>query len=441
VKKIILLFFFFSLFFILPSSSFAALLEAPNECTWDNSKCNAKTEDCVYKGLVKYYECINPGTAFNPKHYGTCSYSATDHQACTDDDSDAICLKGPYSRLTGQNDSLRDYSLCQPKGTTSSFPISASDLSFSGKVKDLANCSIDPINGTEENYYHLAISSTDRAKGFIITTLDGKFIASLDTSSRDDTKATASFKLTAGTYSLFVRGYNENMELINTCRLNDLVVKPSKDSLKKCEIITVPNLNTEQVPDDTDVTVTVNGLIFKEKYVVNIEPGKITKEVETDQAGTLQFSFKATNNPTITIFNKNDLAQPVCDPISFSTVSNYDDEDVQYSAPAPPPCENRGENNERLSVATGLGVSFGTDAKGFVQSLFGLVLGLAGGIALILIIISGYKLILTRGNPEKMQGVKESLTAAIVGLLFIIFSVVILEIIGVDIFHIPQFGK
>jgi hypothetical protein len=40
------------------------------------------------------------------------------------------------------------------------------------------------------------------------------------------------------------------------------------------------------------------------------------------------------------------------------------------------------------------------------------------------------------GNPEAIQEAKERITSAIVGLLFIIFSLVILQVIGVDILQI-----
>lgn len=75
----------------------------------------------------------------------------------------------------------------------------------------------------------------------------------------------------------------------------------------------------------------------------------------------------------------------------------------------------------------------------FVTSFFGILLSLAGGIALILVIISGYRLMVSQGNPEKVQAAREQLTSAIVGLLFIIFSLSILQIIGFDILHIPGF--
>lgn len=89
---------------------------------------------------------------------------------------------------------------------------------------------------------------------------------------------------------------------------------------------------------------------------------------------------------------------------------------------------------------TALGKIF-TDPANFVKTFFGILLSLAGGIAIILIIISGYRLMSSGGNPEKVQASREQLTSAIVGLLFIIFSLSILQIIGVDILHIPGLTK
>ena len=82
-----------------------------------------------------------------------------------------------------------------------------------------------------------------------------------------------------------------------------------------------------------------------------------------------------------------------------------------------------------------------TTPGGFINDLFTRVLGIVGGIAVLLIIISGYRLMASQGNPEKVQGAKEQLTAAIVGLLFVIFSLVILQVIGYDILRLPGFGN
>lgn len=81
----------------------------------------------------------------------------------------------------------------------------------------------------------------------------------------------------------------------------------------------------------------------------------------------------------------------------------------------------------------------GTDLGGLSRNVFDLVLGMAGGIAVIVIIIAGYRFMVSQGNPEAIKGATEQLTSAIIGLLFIIFSFVILQIIGSDIFGIDKF--
>lgn len=91
-----------------------------------------------------------------------------------------------------------------------------------------------------------------------------------------------------------------------------------------------------------------------------------------------------------------------------------------------------------ISVDTAIG-TISTEPQAFVRSIFNLILGLAGGIALILIILSGYKFMASQGNPEATKAATEQLTSAIIGLLFIIFAFVILEMIGVDILQIPGF--
>jgi hypothetical protein len=78
-----------------------------------------------------------------------------------------------------------------------------------------------------------------------------------------------------------------------------------------------------------------------------------------------------------------------------------------------------------------------TNPSLFIQSLYTLLLSISGGIALLMIIYSGYQLMTSRGNPEVVKTARERLTSAIVGLLFLVFSMVILQIIGFDILKIP----
>jgi len=89
---------------------------------------------------------------------------------------------------------------------------------------------------------------------------------------------------------------------------------------------------------------------------------------------------------------------------------------------------------------TALG-NIATTPEGFVNSLLSVVLSVVGGIAIILIIISGYRLMISQGNPENLKNAKDQLTAAIVGLLFVIFSLVLLQVIGYNILGLPGFNQ
>lgn len=103
--------------------------------------------------------------------------------------------------------------------------------------------------------------------------------------------------------------------------------------------------------------------------------------------------------------------------------------------PPSPPCSIT-ENGQCKAIKTALG-DISVDPQDFVRKVFAILLSLAGGIALALIIFSGYKIMTSQGNEEAVKGAKETITSAIVGLLFMIFSLVLLEIVGVDILGIP----
>ena len=82
-----------------------------------------------------------------------------------------------------------------------------------------------------------------------------------------------------------------------------------------------------------------------------------------------------------------------------------------------------------------------TDTAGFVKWLLGPFMGIAGGIAFLLILKGGYQIMFSQGNPESITDGRDTIVAAVSGLVVIILSVAILEIIGVDILKLPGFGR
>ncbi len=112
-------------------------------------------------------------------------------------------------------------------------------------------------------------------------------------------------------------------------------------------------------------------------------------------------------------------------------------------APPVPPsplqlCQTSSSTPGNCNTALG---TISTDPGGFISSVLGILLSVSGMIALYLIIRSGYQLMTSRGNPEAIQAAKERLVSAIVGLLFIIFSLVIMSVIGIDLLKIPGFSN
>lgn len=123
------------------------------------------------------------------------------------------------------------------------------------------------------------------------------------------------------------------------------------------------------------------------------------------------------------------------------TPDEYQQQQSQLSPPIPPapPCVDGIDQGDGkcLSIVTAFG-EVGTNPGAFITRFFSIVLGAAGTIALILFMRAGYQIMSARGNPEGIKEGREKLVAAILGLMFIIFSFVLLEVIGVDLLRLPN---
>lgn len=101
-----------------------------------------------------------------------------------------------------------------------------------------------------------------------------------------------------------------------------------------------------------------------------------------------------------------------------------------------------GDESDQSQVATHVWTGLGclpVSPEGFSSTLLTIALSLGGGFSLLLMIYGAFLVATSAGNPESAQKGKEVFTGAIAGLLFIIFSVVLLRIIGVDILQLPGF--
>ena len=80
------------------------------------------------------------------------------------------------------------------------------------------------------------------------------------------------------------------------------------------------------------------------------------------------------------------------------------------------------------------------DPVGFVAKFYGIGLGLIGGIAVLFIIYGGYIILSSQGNPQELNRGKSYIMYAIIGLLLAVFGFVFIQIIAVNVLHIPGFG-
>lgn len=93
--------------------------------------------------------------------------------------------------------------------------------------------------------------------------------------------------------------------------------------------------------------------------------------------------------------------------------------------------------------AEGIWTAFGcisTDGSSTMRSLIAIAMGMAGGFGLLLIIGVGGMFAMSKNDPKKVGDAKEWLESIVIGLIFIVFSVIILQFIGVTILRIPGFG-
>ncbi len=95
-------------------------------------------------------------------------------------------------------------------------------------------------------------------------------------------------------------------------------------------------------------------------------------------------------------------------------------------------------NPEQTKIQTAIGC-IETSTNKLTSQIVSISLGIAGGVAFLMILLGALQIQTSAGNPERINQGKEIIEGAIVGLLLIIFSVFILKVIGVDILKIPGF--
>lgn len=100
-------------------------------------------------------------------------------------------------------------------------------------------------------------------------------------------------------------------------------------------------------------------------------------------------------------------------------------------------CIGQGDPGEYIFSAVGC---VRVSGKGLAEDLIRLLLGIAGGAAFLSILAAAFKLTTSKGDTNQVKEAKELILAAVSGLLFMIFSIIILDFIGVEVLHLPGLG-
>ncbi len=96
-------------------------------------------------------------------------------------------------------------------------------------------------------------------------------------------------------------------------------------------------------------------------------------------------------------------------------------------------------SNGSIGIDTAIGCVPIDSTNALIGFVLRFAVGIGGGIAFLLILVAGFQIMTSRGDPNRLKAGQELMTSAIAGLLLLIFSLVILRIIGFDILGITVF--
>ena len=91
-------------------------------------------------------------------------------------------------------------------------------------------------------------------------------------------------------------------------------------------------------------------------------------------------------------------------------------------------------------IWTGLGcIPFGETVQ-TVRALMTIGLGISGTVVILTILYGSFMLSISGGDLKRVQEARDAITSAVMGLMFVIFSVTLLRFLGVNLLQLPAFG-
>ncbi len=177
--------------------------------------------------------------------------------------------------------------------------------------------------------------------------------------------------------------------------------------------------------------------------------GQFTGVVVNGKNGETKKIYISSKNPKIecstTVSILDNITQP--DPLSNTFPTNFPLALLKgpspLHGPAGQPCDYN-LNIGRFGTGKGQGIKTAigcipTNPRDLVVATLVLGQGIGGGIAFLIMLFGAFQLITSAGNPDTVKAGHDKIINAVIGLLFVIFSVLLLQIIGQHILKIPGF--
>lgn len=210
------------------------------------------------------------------------------------------------------------------------------------------------------------------------------------------------------------------------------------------------------------LVITVNSITDSNKYCIGVfdlnqvftdtaDNSAVSVQPQCQQAknGTITYTFNQPlpSKSQVTLYKEGDTGSLDCQIVTFSQpVSNALVPPTPSCKPGEPSCSTAGgipcdtttgkPNSSGDGILTAIGC-IPTEPGALIKGFLKFATGIGGGIAFLLMLLGSFQMITSQGNPDNLKKGNEQFTSAIIGLLFIIFSVLLLEIIGIDILGIP----
>lgn len=138
---------------------------------------------------------------------------------------------------------------------------------------------------------------------------------------------------------------------------------------------------------------------------------------------------------SVTPDSKGELLAPGTNPITDVCATDP----TKCSSAGGDPCASpTPSNNPGFKTAIGC---IHTSPAELVKDFMTFIIGISGGLAFLMMLLGAFQMLTSAGNPETLATGKDRFTNAIIGLLFVIFAVLLLQIIGFDILKLPGFNR